>query len=62
MRANVTRQDLKVPFEFAPRYHWEIWHAFQKHIFMKELVPALTARLPPDHARRLVQKDTSFKY
>ena len=26
---NVTRQDLKVPFEFAPRYHWEIWHAFQ---------------------------------
>ena len=39
---NVTLQDLKVPFEFAPRYHWEIWHAFQKHVFMRELVPALT--------------------
>ena len=45
---NVTRQDLKVPFEFAPRYHWEIWHAFQKHIFMKELVPALTDKFQDD--------------
>ena len=45
---NVTRQDLKVPFEFAPRYHWEIWHAFQKHVFMKELVPALTDKFQDD--------------
>ena len=45
---NVTRQDLKVPFEFAPRYHWEIWHAFQKHIFVKELVPALTDKFQDD--------------
>ena len=37
----VNRQDLKVPFEFAPRHHREVWQAFHAHIVMNALVPAL---------------------
>ena len=38
----VTRQDLKVPFEFVPRYQQEVWQAFQTRVVMKALVPALS--------------------
>lgn len=34
-------EDLKLPFEFAPRYHQEIWKAFQTHIVTGGLEPAL---------------------
>ena len=50
----VTRQDLKVPFEFAPRYHREIWHAFQQNTVLEALIPALSDKFK-DSLDRLVR-------
>jgi len=41
------RQDLKVPFPFAPRYHREIWLAFRRLIVANGLIPALSDKFQP---------------
>ena len=51
---HVTRQDLNVPFGFAPRYHREIWHAFQQNIVLEALIPALSDKFK-DSLDRLVR-------
>ena len=38
----VKRQDLEIPFTFAPRYQREVWQRFQEHIVMNALLPALS--------------------
>ena len=40
----VNRQDLKVPFEFAPRYNRDIWTAFQTQVVAHGLEPALVEK------------------
>jgi hypothetical protein len=41
------RQDLKVPFPFAPRYHREFWLAFRTRIVANSLIPALSDKFQP---------------
>ena len=45
---SVERQDLKVPLEFAPRHHREVWQAFHTHIVMNALVAALFEKFRTD--------------
>ena len=44
---DITRQDLNVPFSFAPRYHREIWLAFSRLIVENGLIPALSDKFQP---------------
>ena len=45
---SVERQDLKVPLEFAPRHHREVWQAFHTHIVTNALVAALFEKFRTD--------------
>ena len=45
---SVERQDLKVPLQFAPRHHREVWQAFHTHIVMNALVAALFEKFRTD--------------
>lgn len=46
-RENVSRQEMQVPFTFAPAYSQMVWDFFYEQAIEKALMPALVARFEP---------------